>query len=338
MRWLTAVAIACALMIAIGGLVRLTHSGLSMTNWRPITGVLPPLSEAAWQAEFEAYRQTPEYRQVNAGMSLADFQSIFWPEFIHRIIGRVVGLIVAVPLLIGLVRGLLPTGIRGHAIGIGLLFVGQGVMGWLMVKSGLVDDPKVSPYRLTLHLILALTLLAWCLWLIFERRFPRVPAAIQGRTRSLGNWLLGSVVVQIAMGALVAGHRAGHASDTFPLMHNQLIPQGLGAVEPWLANFVANPLTVHFEHRWFAFVVFGLGLTAFLHIRRLDRPPQVLQRAATSLLHMLSLQMVLGIATVLFNVPVWLASLHQVGGVAVFSLVWLIFYQTREGSVTAVSV
>ena len=329
-RWLTAVAVACVLMIVVGGLVRLTHSGLSMTSWRPVTGVVPPMSDADWQVEFDAYRQTPEYRQVNAGMSLAEFQGIFWPEFIHRIIGRLVGLVVMLPLLHGLVRRQLPAGVRGHAIGIGLLFLGQGVMGWLMVKSGLVDDPKVSPYRLALHLSLALVLLAWCLWLVFQRRWPAVTAVITSRSRTLANWLLGTVIIQIVVGALVAGHRAGHASDTFPYMYHRLIPQGLGSHEPWLANFVANPLAVHLEHRWFAFVVIGLGVALFLHLRS-QETSEPLRLASTALLHMLVLQIILGITTILYHVPVWLASLHQLGGVAIFGLVWLVFHQTRQG-------
>ena len=333
-RWLWIVASACLLMIVVGGVVRLTHSGLSMTDWRPVTGVFPPLTEAAWQAEFSAYQLTPEYKKVNAGMSLAEFRSIFWPEFIHRVLGRVVGLVVAIPLLFGLVRGLFPTPVRLHVVGIGLLFLAQGVMGWLMVKSGLVDDPKVSPYRLALHLALALALFAWCLWLIFERRWSAIPNQIDRRTRELGSALLATVITQILLGALVAGHRAGHASDTFPFMHCQLIPHGLGADEPWILNLVDNPLTVHFEHRWFAFIVFALSLTLYLRLRQVSAPAP-LRTAATALLHMLSLQILLGIATILTHVPVWLASLHQVGGVVVFGLAWLVFHQSRKGNVSA---
>ncbi len=334
-RWLWLVAAACVLMIVVGGVVRLTHSGLSMTNWRPVTGVVPPLTDAAWQAEFAAYRQTPEYEKVNAGMSLAEFRAIFWPEFIHRILGRVVGLVVALPLLIGLIRGQFRPGLRAHVVGIGLLFLAQGVMGWLMVKSGLVDDPKVSPYRLALHLSLAISLLAWCLWLIFQRRWRVSSDKIVGQLRSIANWLLGAVILQILVGALVAGHRAGHASDTFPLMHHRLIPLGMGVEDhPWLVNLVANPLTVHFEHRWFAFVVLGLALWLFLVVRRHDtRRP--LGTAATALLHLLGLQILLGIATILTNVPVWLASLHQLGGVAVFACTWFVFHQTRQDTASA---
>ncbi len=321
------VTVACLMMIVVGGVVRLTHSGLSMTDWRPVTGIFPPLSEAAWQAEFDAYRQTPEYKKVNLGMSLAEFRTIFWPEFIHRVLGRLVGLLVAIPLLYGLARRRFPARVRSHVVGIGLLFVGQGVMGWLMVKSGLVDDPKVSPYRLALHLALALTLVAWCLWLIFERRWPPARHRVSSPQRLLARGLLVAVVLQILFGALVAGHRAGHASDTFPFIHGQLIPAGMGHDEPWVVNFVGNPLTVHFEHRWFAFVVFALSLGLFLQSRRSEASTP-LRKGVAALLHMLSLQILLGIATILTHVPIWLASLHQVGGVVVFGLAWLVFHQT----------
>ena len=329
LRWLWFVAAACLLMVVVGGVVRLTHSGLSMTDWRPVSGIMPPLSAQQWQVEFDAYQQTPEYRHVNVGMSLAEFQTIFWPEFAHRLLGRVVGLVVAVPLLIGLVRRRFPPSLRPHVVGIGLLFLAQGVMGWLMVKSGLVDDPKVSPYRLALHLALALGLLAWCLALIFQRRWPPQPRLIAPRLRMLAHGMMAAVIAQILMGALVAGHRAGHASDTFPLMHNRLIPRGMGVDDPWLANLVANPLTIHFEHRWFAFVVMALATALFVHVRCQGGPP-ILRTATLALLYMLGLQILLGIATILTNVPIWLASIHQLGGVLVFALTCLVLQQTRQ--------
>jgi cytochrome c oxidase assembly protein subunit 15 len=332
-RWLVVVALATVVMIGLGGIVRLTHSGLSIVAWQPLAGVIPPLSAADWQSLFDAYRETPEYLKVNAGMSLADFQGIFWLEFIHRIIGRIVGLIVAVPLIVGLLRRQFGPGLRRHVVGIGLLFIAQGVMGWLMVKSGLVDDPKVSPYRLTLHLALALTLLAWCLWLIFQRRWPRVASAANRRTASLATALLATVGLQIVMGGLVAGHRAGHASATFPLMYGHLIPPGLGSISPWWSNLVANPLTVHFDHRWFAFLVLGLAVALYRQLHQQEAPAP-LHQAGAALMHMLSLQIGLGIATILTHVPVWLASLHQLGGIAVFSLAWLVFHQTREARST----
>ncbi len=326
--WLWVVALACVLMIALGGVVRLTHSGLSMVDWQPVTGVLPPLSAAAWQAAFEAYQQTPEYKQINAGMSLSDFRSIFWPEYIHRVLGRVVGLIVAAPLIIGLLRGLFPGRLRIHVVGIGLLFACQGVMGWLMVKSGIVDDPRVSPYRLALHLTLALVLLMWCLWLIFERRWPPVTGAVNTVVARLASALLALVALQIFFGALVSGYQAGYVSATFPLIHGQLVPAGLGSQPSWWANIVANPLTLHFEHRWLAFIVLACALSLHRQLRRqaVQRP---LRRAGTAMLSMILVQITLGIATILTLVPVWLASLHQLGGIAVLSLAWLVFHQTR---------
>ncbi|HJP33574.1 MAG TPA: COX15/CtaA family protein [Candidatus Latescibacteria bacterium] len=329
LRWLWAMALSCVLMVALGGLVRLTHSGLSMVDWQPVSGVLPPLSSDAWQAAFDAYQQTPEYQQVNAGMSLADFQMIFWPEFIHRILGRIVGLIVAVPLIVGLLRGLFPGRLRIHLVGIGLLFVAQGVMGWLMVKSGLVDDPKVSPYRLALHLALALTLLAWCLWLIFERRWPPAVGTADRSISRLAQGLLAVVVVQILFGALVAGHRAGYVSATFPKIHGHWIPEGLGRDPSWWANIVANPLTLHFEHRWLAFVALALAFALYYRLRQ-SKSPATLRRAGTALLCALHLQIALGIATILTFVPIWLASLHQMGAIAVLGCSWLIVQQTRR--------
>ncbi len=329
LRWLVLLALACVVMTSLGGVVRLTHSGLSMVDWRPVAGVLPPLSEAAWQAVFSAYQQTPEYIKINAGMSLADFRAIFWPEYIHRVLGRIVGLVVAVPLILGLLRGWFPRRLRVHLVGIGLLFVSQGVMGWLMVKSGLVNDPKVSPYRLALHLGLALALLAWCLWLIFERRWPPIAGAVSQCTARWASLQLGAVVLQILLGALVSGHRAGFVSDTFPLIRGQWIPMGLGSASSWWVNIVANPLMLHFEHRWFAFVLLGIALTFHRQLRRYAAPAP-LRKVGTAILLLLHLQIALGIITILALVPTWLASLHQLGGIAVLSLTWLAFHQTRR--------
>ena len=327
--WLFVVSCSVVGMVALGGWVRLTGSGLSMVDWHVVTGILPPLSAESWRATFEAYRQTPEYAKINAGMTLEAYQGIYYREYIHRIAGRLAGLGYVLPLVYFLIRGAIPWRRCAPYLGIGLLFAGQGLMGWLMVQSGLVDVPHVSHYRLTLHLLLAVALLAACLWLGFDHAgtAPAHPAASPA-TRRLGTALLAAVCVQIAIGGLVAGLRAGHVAATFPLMRGQWVPDGLWALSPWVRNPLANALTVHFEHRWFAFVVLVLALLLWQRVRREQAPPSLPPFASLSIALCLG-QMLLGIATIAWGVPVWTASLHQVVGLLLFGLTLFIRYRCR---------
>ena len=302
----------CALVIAmivVGGITRLTHSGLSITEWQPLVGTLPPLSDADWAVLFEKYRRTPEYQLINAGMSLEGFKGIFWWEYIHRLLGRGIGLAFLLPFLWFLARGAVRGPLARKLAGIFLLGALQGAMGWYMVKSGLVDDPRVSHFRLTAHLGLAFLILATMLWVAMDLLAPRAAApdaALRGR-RVLAWHVVGFVALMVLTGGLVAGLRAGHAYNTFPLMNGHLVPPEIFQIEPLWKNFFWNIATVQFDHRLFAWV---LALTVPLLWWACRRVPQA--RLATGvLLALLTLQVTLGISTLLLHVPVALGVAHQ---------------------------
>ena len=320
--WLFAVSGAIAFIVVFGGWVRLSGSGLSMVDWHVVTGVVPPLSDGAWDLAFRAYRQTPEYLKVNAEITLDGYKSIYYVEYTHRMLGRLIGLAFVGPLVVFLVRGTIPWRRVSPYFGIGMLLALQGLVGWLMVQSGLVDVPRVSHYRLTLHLLLAVALLGWCLWLAFEHSLDassEAAAALPTLTRVLSVLLLVSVCVQLAAGGLVAGMRAGYISDTFPKMFGQWLPHGLLALEPWIANLGENHVTVHFQHRWFAFVVLGLAVGLRAQCRS-DPASRRLLSASSVLVLLLTLQIVAGVAVIIFGVPSWLASAHQAIGLSLFAL------------------
>lgn len=310
--WLFAVAGLVALMVVIGGLTRLTESGLSMVEWKPITGWLPPLSEAAWAAEFEKYKQFPEYQKINIGMTLEGFKGIFWLEYIHRLLGRLIGVAFALPMIVFWIGGRIPAGMKPHLVLMFLLGGSQGALGWFMVASGLVDHPDVSHYRLTAHLGLAFFIYAYLLWgalsLIRHGRMARATGGIAAIFTVV-------VFLQVLSGGLVAGMNAGLAHNTWPLMEGAFIPDGLLIVEPWWHNFTENALTVQFQHRMLAYTVFVLALVTSLMLK---------QRAPTGLRHGLLtavlVQVSLGIATLLMHVPVALGTLHQAGAVVVLGL------------------
>lgn len=319
--WLFAVSLLIAIMVVFGGWVRLTRSGLSIVEWNVVTGVAPPLSQAAWDDAFRQYQQTPEYLQVNVGMGLEEFKSIYYVEYGHRLLGRIAGLAFLVPLFVFFARGAILRPRLPAFAAIDLLFALQGLLGWLMVESGLIDQPRVSHLRLTLHLSAALLLLAGCLWLAFGYAFGQ-PAPTQPRVspqlRRLSVVFLAVAGLQIVAGGLVAGLKAGYISDTFPKMLGQWIPDGLWRLQPWIANHLANPATVHFQHRWFAFVVLGVA-AALARRARMELLPAYLRPAAVSTLHLTLVQILLGVGVVAMHMPVWMASLHQAVAVAVLA-------------------
>jgi cytochrome c oxidase assembly protein subunit 15 len=295
-------------MVMIGGITRLTESGLSITEWRPVSGAIPPLSEQAWQAEFERYQQIPQYQELNRGMTLAEFKAIFWWEFVHRLWGRLIGVVFAVPLawfwFTGRIRGR-----TAWQLG-GMLALGavQGAIGWWMVASGLAERVTVSPYRLAVHLLLALVIYAWALWaaldLVRGRARPRDAGA-----GALGFILL--VFVTIAAGAFVAGNRAGMIYNTFPLMDGRLVPEGyvdatLGTLRSLFEGFAA----VQFNHRVLAIATLIAAFAVWLRHR-------VTAVAAVPLVALL--QVALGIATLVLVVPIPLAAAHQAGAVALLT-------------------
>ena len=335
--WLIAVSALIVVMVVYGGWVRLTRSGLSIVEWNLVTGIVPPMGEGAWIEEFDKYRSTPEYQQVNAGISTAQFKAIYYREYIHRLLGRITGLAFVVPLFVFLIKGWLPRRQVPLLLGIGLLFALQGLLGWFMVQSGLVDQPQVSHYRLTLHLLAALALLAACGWLTLDYVAP-APAALKPSRilRRLATAMMALVVLQMAFGALLAGLKAGYVANTFPRMLGQWLPDGtLLAGHPFLLNFLENPITVHFQHRWFGFVVAAVALALFVQGRAeaaagtLDRR---LRLALASLFHLVVLQVVIGVLVVLLSLPPHLASLHQAVAVGIFGTSLFICHQVRANS------
>jgi cytochrome c oxidase assembly protein subunit 15 len=309
-RWLAIVAGLVALMVVIGGLTRLTNSGLSMVEWRPVTGWLPPLSEAAWMAEFEKYKQFPEYQKINLGMDLAGFKEIYWFEYIHRLLGRLIGVAFALPLLWFWIRRQIPAGMHLHLVLMLLLGGAQGGVGWFMVASGLIDHPDVSHYRLTMHLGLAFLIFAYLLWgALSMARGSRMQSPAGG---GLAILFVALVYVQILSGGLVAGMNAGLAHNTWPLMEGKFIPDGLGIMTPLWHNIFENALTVQFQHRMLAYAV--LAFAILIWVRYAGR---VSNGARHMLLGMVLLQVCLGIATLLAHVPVSLGVLHQFGALLV---------------------
>ena len=320
--WLYLVAVITFCLIVFGGFVRLSRAGLSIVEWNPVVGVLPPLGDDAWQLEFDKYQQTPEFRTVNFDMSLDGYRRIFYIEWAHRLIARLAGLAVVLPLVVFLWRGMVSWSRSGVFIGIALLFGLQGFLGWFMVRSGLLDTPAVSHYRLTIHLLMAMLLLAITTWAALNRD-PRIGPAVRrvGETRAsrLALGALGVVTLQIAYGGLVAGLKAGHVSYTWPLMGGSFVPSGLfGTMESWWVTATAFPPAVHWIHRWFAFAV--VAVTVWLLAARRDSAvSSSAGRAMLLVAALVGVQILLGISVLWFHVPVSLALLHQAIGLAIFT-------------------
>jgi cytochrome c oxidase assembly protein subunit 15 len=323
----------CALvfaMVVVGGVTRLTHSGLSIVEWQPIVGTLPPLNEAQWLETFDKYKLTPEYRQVNQGMSVAEFKSIFWWEYFHRLLGRMIGFVFLLPLAWFWWRKRIDRPLALKLAGIFVLGGLQGAMGWYMVKSGLVDDPRVSQYRLTAHLVLALAIYAAMLWTALGLIYPGATAenAPAPRLRRRA-WIITALVAfMVITGGFVAGIRAGLAYNTFPLMNGHLLPPELFMLEPWHLNFFNNMATVQFDHRLGAWLLAFLVPWLWMSARRDALSPRA-NFAVNLLLGLLTLQIALGIATLLLVVPVPLAAAHQGGAVLLLGAALLLNHALR---------
>jgi cytochrome c oxidase assembly protein subunit 15 len=330
--WLAVVAALVFAMVVLGGVTRLTESGLSMTEWRPVTGWLPPMSQEAWQEVFDKYRTSPEYQQINAGMSLDAFKTIFWFEYAHRLLGRIIGLAFFLPFVAFLLMGRLdrPLTLRLLCLlGLGAL---QGLMGWLMVKSGLVDRPSVSQYRLALHLLLAFVIYGALVWTILGlRRAPDYGPAETGlpRRRRIAGGLLALISLTVVSGAFVAGLDAGRYYNTFPLMDGALIPPDYGSALPWWQNAFENIAAVQFHHRVIAIVSVIAALGTWL-VTRASHLTRRTRHAAAALAAMAVLQAGLGIATLLAYVPVWLGALHQAGALVLFTLAIMLLASLRQ--------
>jgi len=322
--WLLAVAAMVFIMVVIGGVTRLTHSGLSMVDWQPVTGWFPPLTEAAWRAVFQQYQQFPEYREVNAGMTLAEFKGIFWLEFIHRLWGRLIGVVFAVPFIVFLLKGWVDRRLAPKLVVMFVLGGLQGVLGWYMVKSGLVDRPDVSQYRLTAHLGAALLIYVYMLWVAFGLLAPE-PGPAPRRLSQFAVVLAAMVFVTAMSGGFVAGLDAGYAYNTFPLMDGELFPEHLFAVTPLYLNFFEDVTTVQFTHRLLAITTAALVVVFWFSAAK--APLAARPRLATHALLVAAVtQVMLGIATLVLIVPVPLAAAHQAGAVVLLtSALWAAF-------------
>ncbi len=307
--------ILCAMvfgMVMLGGATRLTDSGLSITEWKPLIGMIPPLDDRDWQEVFQKYQQTPEYSRVNEGMSLAAFKRIFWWEWSHRFLGRLVGFVLVLPWLFFTLAGKIPRALQPRLLIMLLLGGLQGFLGWYMVKSGLVDRVDVSQYRLAIHLLMAALIFWYILWVALglqgERRFqPVLP--LQSHDVVMAGVLTVLLLIQIGFGALVAGLHAGLSHNTWPLMDGQFIPDGLGLLDPKIINLFENVMTVQFDHRMMAYLIALLVvLHSFLVIRKSDG---VIRSSASGLLLLVLFQIALGIAVLLLVVPFSLALAHQ---------------------------
>lgn len=317
--WLFSVCALIFLMVVVGGVTRLTESGLSIVDWKPISGVMPPLTDQAWQAEFEKYQQFPEYQKVNKGMDLHAFQQIFWWEYAHRLLGRLIGAAFALPFLYFLVRGRVSRRLKPH---LALMFVlggCQGILGWYMVKSGLVDQPDVSHYRLTAHLGLALAIYGYILWAALGLVIVESPGRRSTALRRLSLTLLGLVCFQILLGGFVAGLNAGFAYNTWPLMGDSFVPEDMFSLRPLYANFLVNIITVQFTHRIAAYLIAAVALLLWLQVRKHES--RAIRVAGHFMLAAVGLQIVLGILTLIYVVPVPLGAAHQGGAVVLLTAV-----------------
>jgi cytochrome c oxidase assembly protein subunit 15 len=317
--WLFLVAALIAIMVLVGGATRLTESGLSIVEWKPVTGALPPLDQGQWEQAFEAYKHIPQYQKLNAGMTLLEFKTIFWWEWSHRLLGRTMGAVYLLPFLYFLWRGAVTGELKRRLwliFGLGAL---QGAVGWWMVASGLSERVEVSQYRLATHLVLALLIFAAIVWTL-RRLDERPPLVANARLKLTSVALLVLTFVQLYLGALVAGLRAGLVYNTWPDIDGGFIPSGarLWFEQPWWRNFFENTLTVQFEHRMTAYVLFALAAVhAFDAVT--SRSGQA-ARGALWLFAAVTLQAVLGILTLLNQVPIALALSHQAVAIAVLTL------------------
>ncbi len=327
--------ICCAMvfiMVVVGGVTRLTDSGLSIVEWQPVSGTLPPMSQSDWDEFHQKYQQSPQYQQINKGMSVDEFKTIFWWEYIHRVLGRLIGLVFFIPFVYFLIKKQIDKPLGLKLSGIFILGGLQGLMGWYMVMSGLVDDPHVSQYRLTAHLGLAFVIFAAMFWvatdLLYDRnKSPHNPEALKGIRRfSIGlSWL---IFIMVLSGGLVAGIRAGMAYNTFPLMNGHFIPPEIFMLEPWWRNFFDNMATVQFDHRMIAWILM-FTVPYFWFKARKQQLSDSAKLACNLLLIMLVIQVGLGISTLLLAVPLILGAAHQGGAMLLFTAALWVNHKLR---------
>jgi len=329
--WLLCVCAAIFIMLLIGGATRLTHSGLSMVQWDPLMGWIPPLSHDEWMDSFRHYQQTPEFQKLNPYMNLAGYKEIFLLEYIHRVWGRLIGLIFLLPALYFLLKGKIRHSLRPKLVVMFILGGLQGLLGWYMVKSGLVDNPHVSQYRLTAHLTMAFIIYGYIFWTALGLFAPQQGAAAQDTTilRRLSWTLTGLILTTVMAGGLVAGLKAGFAYNTFPLMDGQFIPDGYAMLKPFYRNPFENIAAVQFDHRLLAetTLLFVIGLWWYARRCRLPRQGRI---AFNLLLAAVLMQFTLGVSTLILVVPTWLAVMHQGGAMLFFIAALFTNYTLRN--------
>ena len=318
-------------MVILGGVTRLTGSGLSMVVWKPIMGILPPFNQADWEIAFQQYQQFPEYQLRNFHMNLVEFKTIFWFEYSHRLLGRGIGIIFMIPMLFFIFKGMVVRSLVPKLIIMFILGGLQGLLGWYMVKSGLVDNPHVSQYRLTAHFGLAVVIYAYMFWVAIGLLYPD-----KGKKHSLANFSIitaSLIFITMLSGGFVAGLKAGLAYNTFPLMAGQWIPEGILSIEPIWRNLFENITTVQFDHRILATLVFVIAIGLWITAQRTKFPTRIRWAINIFLLVML-IQVTLGISTLLLKVPVVLAAAHQGGALVLFTVALFVshalLYQKSE--------
>lgn len=316
-------------MVVLGGFTRLTGSGLSMVDWRPLMGVLPPLGDAEWQRVFELYQQSPEYQKVNSHMDVSAFKGIFWLEYLHRLMGRAIGIVFLLPFLYFVAKGYIRKSDWPKYLLMFVLGGSQGLLGWYMVKSGLVDVPHVSQYRLTAHLVAAFLIYAYMFWVAMSLLFP---ASTHSQKHGWYGKTLGLTVligVTIVSGGFVAGLKAGKIFNTFPMMGDYWFPPGLLALEPVWRNAFDNAATAQFNHRFLAITTFVTTAIYWLRVRRAELPGRA-RPAVNALLHTAVLQVALGILTLLLAVPVVLGAAHQAVAMLLFTVALYLTHALRR--------
>lgn len=332
--------ICCALvfaMIVVGGVTRLTDSGLSIVEWQPIVGTLPPVTQNDWEVLLEKYRATPQYQKINKGMSIDEFKGIFWWEYFHRLLGRLIGLVFFIPFVYFLVKKRIDRSLGARLTGIFILGGLQGFMGWYMVMSGLVNDPHVSQYRLTAHLGLAIVIFAAMFWVALDILSPKTDNSDANEViRPLRQFSIGLsilIFIMILSGGFVAGIRAGFAYNTFPLMNGHFIPPEIFMLEPWYRNFFDNMATVQFDHRLIAWILAILVPLFWFRSRKYGLSATT-RLACNLFLLMLVIQISLGISTLLYVVPIPLAASHQGGAVLLLAASLWVTHRLRVTNIT----
>lgn len=329
-NWLYAVAFLVFIMVIVGGVTRLTESGLSITEWKPITGAIPPMSETVWESEFEKYKQIPEYLEINgpAGMTLEDFKFIYFWEWVHRFLGRLIGLAFALPLAWFAFKRAIPDGYGGRLTALLVLGGMQGVIGWWMVVSGLTERTDVSHFRLATHLLMAFLILAGLVWTALDLRQVDCGQNRRSKMTAFGLIVFGILFIQLLFGAYTAGLNAGYVSNTWPLMNGSLIPTGINWSDGVWTMLNNHPIVIHFIHRWWAWVTVGVLIVLARRVRGQSRS------ASIAIHSVFGIQILIGIATVMTSVNIYFAVLHQaVGALLVIATAWGVHLLGRYPSV-----